>query len=108
MLQTSLALLKRFQERGRKNIFCFGRPRGQSPHASANSLDKARIWLLAACSLSSEDRRSGGPSIPTTTWPESSRRIDVKVNLYEPGPSSTSAILAVILKTSCTGDLTSE
>jgi len=25
----------------------------QSPHASANSLDRAKIWFLAACSLSS-------------------------------------------------------
>jgi hypothetical protein len=71
---------------------------GQSPHAAENSLDRARIWFLAACSLSSFDRRSGGPSIPTVTRPESSPRVDVNVNRYEPGPSSTTAIRFCMLK----------
>src|SRR5436190_2055803 len=78
--------------------FCFTHMEGQSPHAAENSLDRARIWFLAACSLSSEDRRSGGPSVPTVTRPESSPRADMNVNRNEPGPSSTSAICWAMLK----------
>src|SRR5436853_6334517 len=70
-------------------------PRGsQSSQASANSLDSANIWFLAARSLSSGERLSGGPSIPTATRPESSPRPEENVNLYDPGPSSTSATCA--------------
>jgi hypothetical protein len=65
-------------------IECFSGARTdpvQSPHASPNSLERAKIWFPAACSLSSSERLSGGPSIPTVTRPESSPRPEVNVNL---------------------------
>jgi hypothetical protein len=53
---------------------------------------------FAACTRSAHDLLSGGPWVPTVTQPDISPRLEAHVNLYEPGPSSTSVICCAIAK----------
>ena len=62
----------------------------------ASSRARARIWFLAACSLSAVDRRSGGPSVPTFTRPDSSPRDEENVNENDPRLSASNRIVSTL------------